>query len=130
MIRYAKVPSKDGAGDRFTKNNLFIKESRVPPEVLEKLAYATEIEYDEHPDKRRCIFCEAYQSRQRFLNSELVDLCEWHYQHARLGQIAQRINEVAKEKAEAEAKRAKMTPAEKAKQTRKLKKTALSALVS
>ena len=124
MIKYAKVPSKDGAGDRFTHNGLFIKESRVPPELMEKFEYATELEYDEHPEKRRCIFDEAYQSRQRFLNSELIDLCEWHYQHARLGEIAHQVDLLAKE---AKVKAEKVPKKTNKKRT---KKTALSSMIT
>lgn len=130
MIKYAKLPGPKGIGSRFTKNNRMVKESRVPPEVLEKLEYATEIEYDDKPERRRCIFCDAYQSRQRLLDGKLIDLCEWHYQHARLGQIAHRVVEKKQEdKLEAE-KIAKLTPAQKRKRTIKLKKTALSEMLS
>lgn len=126
MIKYQKIPYKNAQGDtgfRYTKNGLMTKESRIPHEVMEKFEYTPTFEYDESPEKRRCIFCDAPQSRQRYLNSELIDLCEWHYQNARLGQIAAQVREVEKEKVLEAAK-----PVAKKKKP-KTRKTALSSML-
>jgi len=83
---------------RYFKNNLITKESTVPHEVKDKLEYAPSVEYDERPEVlKRCIFCDAPESRQRYLNNVLVDLCEWHYQNMTLGSIAHQVNLLSKE---------------------------------
>ena len=121
-VKYARIPTnnKGAEGFRYTKNGLMTKESRVPHEVMEKFAYTPTVEYDDAPERRRCLACDAPQKRQRYLNTKLVDLCEYHYQHLRLGQIAElvRLQEVA-----LIAKSAEKPVTKKKKKTRK---TALS----
>ena len=130
MIKYTRIPN-DKNGYRYTKNNILTKESRIPMEVMEKFDINPVIEYDERPEKRRCTMCDGYQSRQRYLNSKLWDLCEWHYQHARLGQLSKAIKENEEEAIKAAAKYAELTPQQKRKKTLRAKKrSALSALVS
>lgn len=101
MVNYKRVPYNNAAGDngyRYLKEGKFIKESRVPHEVMDKFQYTPEIAYDDLPDKERCVFCEAPQSRQRYLNSEMVDLCEYHYQNMSLGRIAAQVRLLKEEK--------------------------------
>lgn len=100
MIKYARIPFKNANGDegyRYTKNGLMTKESRIPHDVMEKFEYAPAIEYDDMPEARRCIACDAPQSRTRYLNAESIELCEYHYQNMRLGQIAQQVRELKEE---------------------------------
>jgi len=123
MVKYSRIPFKNaegGEGFRYTKNGLITKESRVPHEVMEKFAYTPTVEYDDAPERRRCISCDAPQKRIRVLNMMTVDLCEYHYQHMNLGQIAQQVREVEKELA-------KPKPVIKKKKRRK---TALSKAIS
>lgn len=124
MVNYKRIEYKNAANDtgfRYLKNTKLTKESRIPHEVMEKFQYTSDVEYDEDPHKRRCIACDAPQSRQRYLNQKSVDLCEWHYQNMRLGQIAQVIRE---------AEEAAGRPKEPVKKTKKkTKKTILSSMV-
>jgi hypothetical protein len=124
-------------GFTYTKNNKMTNGNKIPHEVVEKFEYTNVVEYDEQPDKRRCLFCDAPQSRQKYLNGQLYDLCEWHYQNTRLGQLAAQVvavakeNEkaLAKEQAEADARKAKWH-ASHDKKKKKSRKTALSAAIS
>ena len=117
-VKYARIPH--GESFRYTKNGLITKESRVPHEVMEKFAYAPTIDYDDAPERRRCIACDAPQKRQRYLDTKLVDLCEYHYQHLRLGQIAELVRLIKETKVEKPV----------AKKKKKTRKTALSASIS
>lgn len=129
MVVYKKIEYKNGAGDtgfRYTKNNVLTKESRIPPEVMSKFEYATSVEYDDKPDQRRCIFCDAYQSRQRYLNQETVDLCEWHYQNKNLGSIAAQVRLLKEEKELKDGANAKSQAKRKRKQQRPSRKTKLT----
>ena len=95
MVTYKKAIRKYGVG--YTKNNVFVKGDRVPEEVKERLEYAPEMEYDDKPERRRCLFCEAPQSHLRVYNDgsgpTMIDLCEYHYLNKNLGQIAQQLRE-------------------------------------
>jgi hypothetical protein len=97
MVTYTRTPSKNNQGEdcfRYFKNGTMVKESRVPHEVMEKfqdIGYADTIEYDDAPERRRCAFCDAPQKRQRVLDSELIDLCEYDYQNKTLGAIAAQV---------------------------------------
>lgn len=111
--------------------------SKIPHEVIEKFEYTNVVEYDEQPDKRRCLFCFAPQSRQKYLNGSLYDLCEWHYQNTRLGQLAAQVVAVAKEAEVANEKEQKAKEARSVawhashdKKKKKTRKTALSAAIS
>lgn len=122
MIIYKRIPYNNAAGDtgfRYTKNSLITKESRVPHEVIDKFAFTPEVEYDDMPERRRCLFCDAPQNKQRYLNGSLVDLCEWHYQNARLGQIAAQVKLVENTVEKPQAKKKK----------RRTRKTALSKML-
>jgi len=97
MIIFKKTPAPFTKPDdpnpryQYWRDSRICSPSRVPHDVREKLEYADEIKYDEEPDRRRCIFCWAPQHRQRYLNQQLVDLCEWHYQNMSLGKVAQQV---------------------------------------
>jgi hypothetical protein len=81
----------------YFRNNLITKEATVPHEVKDKLEYAPSVEFDEQPDKKHCIFCDAPSCRTRLLNLVTVELCEWHYQNVNLGTIAHQVNLINKE---------------------------------
>jgi hypothetical protein len=76
---------------QYWKDKKLCSLGKIPNDVQEKLMYAEKIEYDDEPLRRRCIFCYAPQHRQRYLNQQLVDLCEYHYQNMSLGKIAQQV---------------------------------------
>lgn len=136
MITYRKVPFNNGTGYesfRYLRNNVLTKESYVPAEVIEKFTYTDTVQYDDKPDERRCIFCDAPQSRQKYFNNETVDLCEWHYQNVNLGKIAQqvRLNKEEKERKEQDAINAKALKRLKTKgKQRKGAKSTLSGFVA
>lgn len=122
MQTYRRVVYNNAAGDsgyRYLKEGKFIKESRVPHEVMDKFQYSEEIEYDDVPDKRRCVACDAPQSRQRYLNAEMVDLCEWHYQNMSLGRIAAQVRLLNEERTKQDG----INAATQAKGKRKLKRS-------
>lgn len=83
-------------GWRYTKNGLMTKESRVPAEVMEQFEHRESVDYDDQPDKPRCLFCDAPGSRKRYLRPVTVDLCEHHYYSENIGRIAAQIREVNK----------------------------------
>lgn len=94
MVHYKRVASTNPQGEagyRYLKNNKFTNESRIPPEVMEKFEFTSDVDYDDTPERRRCLFCDAPQSRQRYFNGVSIDLCNYHYQNKRLGQIAQQV---------------------------------------
>lgn len=124
-------------GFTYTKDAKMTNGSKIPHEVIEKFEYTNVVEYDEQPDKRRCLFCFAPQSRQKYLNGSLYDLCEWHYQNTRLGQLAAQVVAVAKEAEVANEKEQKAKEARSVawhashdKKKKKTRKTALSAAIS
>lgn len=136
MVKYRRIEhtKKDGAiWYGYTKNYLMVDSKRVPGEVLEKLTnpeYSNTIDYDDQPDKRRCTACEAPQSRQKYLNGITYDLCEWHYQHMRLGQLAAVVRQLEEEQ---EAKRVQAKEVKESKKTvkkTKRRKTALSQVIA
>lgn len=121
MVNYKKVPSKDAHGQdtfRYLRGNKFIAKSRIPHEVMEKFELIDTVDYDDAPERRRCVLCEAPQSRIRSLNMTVIDLCDWHYQNTTLGELAHQVALLQKEQA-------KVKPAIK-KKKRKSRKTALS----
>jgi len=130
MVHYKRTPSKNALGEpcfRYFKDSKPVKESSIPHEVMDKFEIIPETDYDDEPERRRCIFCDAPQKRVRSLNMTMVDLCEWHYQNKNLGKIAAQVRVVEKEMASEQAKIAKAKPTKKRKRA---KKTAMSALVS
>ena len=127
MVKYKKIEYKNAASDtgfRYLKDNKLTKESRIPHEVMEKFQFTPEVDYDDEPSRRRCLFCDSPQKRLRVLNLTMVDLCEWHYQHMTLGKVAEQVRKV-----EEEIAREAVKPTKKAKK-KKLKKTALSEAIS
>ena len=84
-------------GERYFRNGVQVKTPRVPQEVKDKLMYSPEVEFDEQPDKRRCIFCDAPQTAQRYLNNEMIDLCGYHYHNTTLGAVAAQVRLTKKE---------------------------------
>ena len=129
MITYKRIPFKNKAGDtgfRYTKNGLITKESRVPQEVVQKFAYTPEVEYDDAPERRRCLFCDAPQKRQRVLNNEMVDLCEWHYQNKNLGTIAAQVRLLKEEREVKDGKNATTQAKGKGKQQRPRRKNSVA----
>lgn len=101
MVKYKQTPSKDVTGKdvfRYFKDSKMVKESTVPHEVMERFEYTTEVEYDDEPTRRRCLFCDAPKSRGRYLNGETIELCEYHYQNKTLGSIAAQVRLVNSER--------------------------------
>lgn len=95
-MKYQRIPYKNGdtEGFRYLKNNKLTKESRIPHDVMDKFSFTDTVEFDFDPKARLCIFCDSPQTRQRVLNSETVELCEWHYHNTSLGKIAQQVREL------------------------------------
>lgn len=94
MHIYKRVETKDAVGNpaiRYIKDGKPTKAATVPPEVLDQFKYSPIIEYDDNPDERRCLFCDAPQERIKRLNNETLELCEWHYQNKNLGQVAAQV---------------------------------------
>lgn len=107
MIKYLRHPVTHPDGHTtyaYQKGHLMTSEKRIPQEVMAKFEFTNTVEYDDEPSRRRCIFCDAPQKRQKYLNGVLHDLCEWHWQHVRLGQIAAQVKENAKAAAVQQAK--------------------------
>lgn len=124
MLKYQKIPykSKEGVeGFRYLKDSKLTKEARIPHSVMEKFEFTDTVEYDDAPDQRKCLFCDAPKSRIRPLNGQIVELCEWHYQNMNLGKIAAQVELVKREKV--------AEPKTEAKKKHKYTKTALSSMV-
>lgn len=130
MITYKRTPSKNNQGEeifKYFKDGNPTKESTVPHEVIEKFDIINPVEYDEEPERRRCLFCDAPQKRIRILNLTTIDMCEWHYLNLSLGKIAQAIRELDKTTKRNEQIQARKIEKKKAKRKRK---TALSKIIS
>lgn len=91
MVVYKKIKRKYDVG--YTRDNVFIKGSRVPEEVKERLEITDHMDYDDQPNKPRCLFCEAPATRQRIFEGVMVDMDEFHYYAKNIGQIAQELRE-------------------------------------
>lgn len=132
MVRYKRIErtKKDGTlWYSYTKDHLMVNTRRVPAEIVEKLMnpeYADSIDYDDQPTKPRCLACDAPRCRQKYLNGNTYYLCEWHYQHMRLGQLAQVVRE--QEESNDVAKKVK-TVKKVSGRTRRRRKTALSQVI-
>ncbi len=107
MITYTRKPMVSNP----EKTHYFKKDStktvppivsvhRIPPIVLKQFdeTNATSIDYDDKPEKRRCVFCEGYQAYKRVFMGELVDLCEDHYYSKSLGAIAAQMKLIHRER--------------------------------
>lgn len=131
MVTYKRTLTKNNKGEEiyaYFKDGGKVKASSVPHDVVEKLEFGTpEVRYDDEPERRRCIFCDAPQKRVRALNMTMVDLCEWHYQNTNLGKVAAQVRLVEKEIASEQAKLAKAKTVKKKKRNTK---TALSSVVA
>lgn len=100
-MKYQRIPykSKEGVeGFRYLKDSKLTKESRIPHDVMEKFAYTDTVNYDFDPLARLCLFCDSPQTRQRVLNSQTVELCDWHYHNMSLGKIAAQVRLLSEER--------------------------------
>lgn len=100
-MKYQRIPykSKEGVeGFRYLKDAKLTKESRIPHDVMDKFSFTDSVEYELDPNARICLFCDAPQTKQRVLNSETVELCDWHYHNKTLGAIAAQVRLINEER--------------------------------
>ena len=122
MVVYYRISRSDGTY-RYTKNNVFVKGSSIPPEVLEKFEYTDSVKFEDEPEKKRCLFCDAPATRKRLVTQVIVELCEGHYYSKNIGTIVAQLRELnnIKEKIDGEQRRRKVVNRGKRKRT--LRKT-------
>ena len=92
MIVYTKHQGNNSVV--YKKGNLFIKPDKVPAEVMGFFEHTDKVEYDDQPEKERCLFCEAPETHQRTINVvahavelKTVPLCDYHYYNQSLGSL-------------------------------------------
>lgn len=76
---------------RYTRDGVFVKADRVPQDVMVKFEYTPTVEYDDQPDKPRCLFCDAPRSHQRYVTGLMVPLCDHHYYTENIGRITAQL---------------------------------------
>jgi len=107
-VTYSRHPNpKIPGGYMYRKDTRMVSPARVPQYALERFALgAPTVDYDDHPELPRCLFCEAYKTQERLLSGVTVALCDHHYYAKNIGQIAQRLREIKeKEHGGAQSKR-------------------------
>lgn len=85
---------KNKHGNRYMKDNRFVKFDNVPQAVKDKLethSAAAEL------DPKKCIFCGIYATETRFIQLQTIALCDEHFYSKNVGQIVQRLKEIYKD---------------------------------
>lgn len=93
MVVYHRLSRSDGTY-RYTRNNIFVKSDRIPPEVLLKFEYTDSVKFEDEPEKKRCLFCDAPATRKRLVTQVIVELCEGHYYSKNIGTIVAQLREL------------------------------------
>lgn len=83
---------------RYTKDGLICKSDRVPAEILPQFEHTDVIKYDEQPEKKRCLFCDAPSTHKRIVSLVLVDLCNVHYYSKTLGSLVAELRQINERK--------------------------------
>lgn len=86
---YKLINSKHG--NRYMKDNRFIKADDVPQEIKDKLE--TKTAAAEAPSKT-CIFCGEAATESRFIQLQTIALCNDHFYSRTVGQIVQKLKEI------------------------------------
>jgi hypothetical protein len=101
---------------RYRNDKGFLKPERIPAEVLENFKHTDSVEYDDQPDKARCLFCDAPETHQRTINVvahavdlKTIELCDYHYYNQSLGSLVAkyRLNQQEKQDERQVPKRSK-----------------------
>jgi hypothetical protein len=102
MIGYKMITSS--RGDRYIKDGRLIKKADVPEHILDQLKAGENLEQpktevvdtleERRQQDRNCLFCSAYTTWKRHVNSQEVPICETHFFEMNVGQIAQKLAEV------------------------------------
>lgn len=100
MIQYKRTKVESTGNWKYQKylgesrKSRFVTPSKVPPEIVaifDKTGVET-YDYDEQPDLPRCLFCEGYTQRQRYVKGVMIDLCASHYYSTNIGKIVAELN--------------------------------------
>lgn len=103
MTTYKRIPGPGGIGVRYQKPSVkltgawtFVSVKRVPPSVIRLLdeTNAPSIDFDDKPEKKRCLFCEGPEAHKRSFQGEMVALCDDHYYTKNIGQIAAELHNI------------------------------------
>lgn len=78
-------------GNRYMKNNRFVKFDSVPQEVKDKLETSNAAE---QLDPKKCIFCGEPATETRFIQLQTIALCSEHFYSKNVGHIVMRLKEV------------------------------------
>jgi hypothetical protein len=69
-----------------------ISKSSIPEDVLSTMELQKPVN-DQAPEFRKCIFCGALGTEQKFINGEMIDLCLNDYQSRTTGEVVERLRE-------------------------------------
>lgn len=96
-----------GEGEGRKAHSRFVALKNVPPAIMDKFDVGkNEIDdfgLDLNAPSKLCVFCGMASKYTKMINGQTIYLCDEHYYSKNLGQVAQRLKEVADEK---EAKQA------------------------
>lgn len=88
---YKLVEGKNGK--RYMKDNKFVSVNSIPISELEKLFGKVE---PKRTTGKECIFCGQQSRFTRFVNVQVVYLCDQDYYDQTVGKIAQRMRETGR----------------------------------
>lgn len=82
---------KNKHGNRFMKDNKFVKFSSVPLDIKGRLEGNMAAD---SLDPKKCIFCGEPATETRFINLQTVALCSADFYDKKVGQIVNRLKEL------------------------------------
>lgn len=92
----------------YKKDNLYIKATEVPGNIVTRLELGGEPVSDEgmklEAPLMECVFCKGLTKISRLINQRTIALCDEHYHNKTTGQVIQRLRESSNEVATEEVK--------------------------
>jgi hypothetical protein len=83
----------------YSKDGLLTKSDRVPQVVKDTLSSGVDtMQFDDQPDKERCLFCDEAATHERLVAGQLVPLGDYCYYNKNIGKVTERLNLIKKEK--------------------------------
>lgn len=117
MIKYKYVLTANGR-DMYFKNGKMVSKTEIPAEILPRLESGVELQMgspveneeltvdqeqvDEAQSEQNelpkgCLFCGEEATRQRYVNQQIVVLCDKDYETHTTGELAEQIRKIAKD---------------------------------
>lgn len=70
----------------------FVAEADIPLDILALLSFDNEVDSEQMPVDKSCVFCEGPSKMSRMVNGQTVYICDTHYYDKTIGQVAAQIN--------------------------------------